>query len=521
MKNIYFSMQSGIICHYLNDENMPKSNNQVFIQKKKYRIMKKIITIYLLILIPLFVYSQYGGDGWSTIQVLNGEQSEEAFGFINKINATGDALIVGAPYNNSTTGYTKVFQSINGVWQQKGQKIIGLEQGAGSGKTVDINTSGNIIAVGDPWKSGGKVRAFKYNDTSSNWEQLGQTIKGTAGLGNVLSLSSDGSTIATNNRGDSIRVYKYVNNSWNQVGETINDNSPFENYFGLSDIKLTCDGNTIVIGAKQPYSGNTLTGYAKVYKLENNNWVLKGNAIQGSFLGGEFGQSVSISEDGNIVAISAPNVNTTGSGGNYTDKGHVYTYKYNEAQSTWEQFGQTFEGSTVGEYYGYSISLTPDAKYLAIGAYGANDWQGIAKVYEYNSSQNIWNQVGGDISGLQDSYVYFGVSVSISADGKILAGGAVPEGNTGNVYVFENAALLATNDIKSKSGVIYPNPTKDFIHIQNNKNIQSLQIYNAEGRLLMEANKQPLDLSGLNSGNYILKITYDNQQTDTKKIIKQ
>lgn len=480
--------------------------------------MKKTLLFLLLFCFYFISFAQYGGDGWNFIQSLNGEEDEEAFGFCTKTNATGNTLIVGAPYNNSTTGYAKVFQSVGGVWEQKGQTILGLEVGAASGKTVDISASGNIIAVGDPWKSGGKVRAFQFNNNSSNWEQLGQTIIGTAGLGNVLSLSSDGSTIATNNRGDSIRVYKYVNNSWNQVGETINDNSPFENYFGLSDIKLTSDGNTIVIGAKQPYSDNTLAGYAKVYKLENNNWVLKGNSIQGSVLGGMFGHSVSISEDGNVVAISTPNVNSSE---NLTDKGHVYTYKYNEAENIWEQFGQTFEGSTVGEYYGYSISLTPDAKYLAIGAYGDNDWQGISKVYEYNSSQNIWNQVGGDISGFQSSYVFFGISVSISADGKILATSAIPDGNTGNVYIFENAALLATDNVKSGNTVVYPNPTKDILYIKNSKNIQSLQIYNVEGRLLIESEKQSLDLSQLSPGNYLLKIIYDNKQAETKKIIKQ
>ncbi|MDR2474844.1 MAG: T9SS type A sorting domain-containing protein, partial [Bacteroidales bacterium] len=62
---------------------------------------------------------------------------------------------------------------------------------------------------------------------------------------------------------------------------------------------------------------------------------------------------------------------------------------------------------------------------------------------------------------------------------------------------------------------IFPNPVKDFISILGTENTQSFKFYNINGQLVLNSSAQPVDVSGLCSGVYFLKL--DNQ---TVKIVK-
>ena len=72
------------------------------------------------------------------------------------------------------------------------------------------------------------------------------------------------------------------------------------------------------------------SGHARIYELNNNSWEQIGSDIDGS-LGDHLGFSVSISGDGNLVAIGSPNDDSNGN-----DVGHsikIYEW-YN-----WVQYG--------------------------------------------------------------------------------------------------------------------------------------------------------------------------------------
>jgi len=97
------------------------------------------------------------------------------------------------------------------------------------------------------------------------------------------------------------------------------------------------------------------------------------------------------------------------------------------------QLGDDIEGEASDDSSGYSVSLSNDGNTVAIGAYGndsnGND-SGHVKVYALSSSFS-WLQLGGDIDG-ESSGDYSGYSVSLSNDGNTVAIGAY--GNDGNVY---------------------------------------------------------------------------------------
>ena len=82
--------------------------------------------------------------------------------------------------------------------------------------------------------------------------------------------------------------------------------------------------------------------------------------------------------------------------------------------------------------------------------------------------------------------------------------------------------VLATNETKTKNISIYPNPAKDFIRIENLKNISQITIYDVNGRLVgkEKAVNNQINVSKYPVGNYILKIIADGE-TYSSKVIKK
>jgi len=116
------------------------------------------------------------------------------------------------------------------------------------------------------------------------------------------------------------------------------------------------------------------------------------------------GYSVSISSDGNRVAIGAI--------GNDGNAGHVRIYEW--SGSSWTQLGVDIDGEAAGDQSGYSVSISSDGNRVAIGAY-YNDGNGAAaghvRIYEWTGSS--WTQLVADIDG-EAAGDQSGYSVSIS-----------------------------------------------------------------------------------------------------------
>ncbi|MFM7358658.1 MAG: T9SS type A sorting domain-containing protein, partial [Sediminibacterium sp.] len=67
---------------------------------------------------------------------------------------------------------------------------------------------------------------------------------------------------------------------------------------------------------------------------------------------------------------------------------------------------------------------------------------------------------------------------------------------------------------------IHPNPTSKFIQLNINKSYE-IQLYNLTGQIIFSKKANPneqIDVSSINSGIYISKISYD-QKTSYQKII--
>ncbi|GAH51687.1 unnamed protein product, partial [marine sediment metagenome] len=145
------------------------------------------------------------------------------------------------------------------------------------------------------------------------------------------------------------------------------------------------------------------------------------------------GWSVSLSADGQTVAIGAPYNDGTTSYVN-SSVGHVRIYRW--TGSTWQQLGIDIDGEAANDHLGTSVSLSADGQTVAIGAstrihtMGVFNTVGHVRIYRWTGS--TWQQLGVDIDGEADGD-YSGTSVSLSADGQTVAIGA--PGNDGTAFL--------------------------------------------------------------------------------------
>lgn len=86
--------------------------------------------------------------------------------------------------------------------------------------------------------------------------------------------------------------------------------------------------------------------------------------------------------------------------------------------------------------------------------------------------------------------------------------------------LYKTAPLPTENFDKNNIG-LYPNPTNGILNIQTTFDIKTTEVYAITGQLLTTGNSKIIDLSGLNTGMYIVKIHFKNGQTATQKVVKQ
>ena len=80
--------------------------------------------------------------------------------------------------------------------------------------------------------------------------------------------------------------------------------------------------------------------------------------------GDNFGYSLSLSADGNSLAVGAP----YNDGTSVTDRGHVRVFDYNTTNQTWGQRGTDNDGEASGDLAGWSVSMSADGTTVAFGA---------------------------------------------------------------------------------------------------------------------------------------------------------
>eukprot|EP00979_Chaetoceros_neogracilis_P009937 scaffold2308_cov141-Chaetoceros_neogracile.AAC.1 len=387
----------------------------------------------------LFQWDQKGND-------IDGEAADDQSGDSVSLSSDGNVVAIGALGNDENgplSGHVRVYAFESSSWVQRGADIDGEDAVDFSGRSVSLSNDGNVVAIGAFLNDGngtnsGHVRVYAFE--SSSWVQRGADIDGEAARdtsGESVSLSNDGNVVAIGaNSNDEngtnsghVRVYAFESSSWVQRGADIDGEAAGDT--SGNRVSLSSDGNVVAIGAIRNDGNGTDSGHVRVYAFEFSSWVQRGADIDGEADADQSGSSVSLSSDGAVVAIGAQ----YNDGVNGTYSGHVRVYAFES--SSWVQRGADIDGEAANDRSGTSVSLSGDGNVVAIGA-PRNDGNGTSsgqvRVYAFESSS--WVQRGADIDG-EAAVDNSGKSVSLSSDGNVIAIGAWGNGYySGHVRVY-------------------------------------------------------------------------------------
>lgn len=87
-----------------------------------------------------------------------------------------------------------------------------------------------------------------------------------------------------------------------------------------------------------------------------------------------------------------------------------------------------------------------------------------------------------------------------------------------DVSVTQNS--LAVSDSKKNQIKIYPNPSSDFVKIENVENIKTIRIFDMTGKLVKQTSSKEIDVQNFAKGEYIINV-YSGNEIISRKFIKK
>jgi hypothetical protein len=299
-------------------------------------------------------------------------------------------------------------------------------------------------------------------------------------------------------------VFTRSGTSWSQQAYIKASNTGASDEFGRS-VSLGEDGNTLAIGATSEDSNATgingdqtnntaaIAGAAYVYIRSGTSWSQQAYIkASNTDAGDHFGLIVSLSTDGNTLAVSAQSEasNASGINGDQTDNSVADSgaaYVFVRSGVNWSQ--QAYikaSNAEANEYFSYSMNLSADGNTLAVGtpyedsnAVGINGDQTnnsavtAGAAYVFSRTGTSWSQQAYIKASNAEANDWFGVMLSLSANGNTLAvGGSNDDSNatgingdqanntvtgSGAVYVFERSGTSWSQQayIKASTTGIY------------------------------------------------------------------
>ena len=339
-----------------------------------------------------------GGPGGSKIVVITSAAGLYAqFGFASAISQDGTKLLVGAPYASSGAGYAALFDVSTGTLIRTFTSTAGA--GAQFGSSVGISNDGSRVIVGAPVADYAAV----FNGTT------GALIKSLVGTGNnfgfSVAISGDGTTAIAGTPGVG-GLNGYVNAYTGATYATVVSvayTPSGDEYFGHS-VSVTYDGSIVLIGAPNKTIGS---GYAAAFLASTGIFYREFISTAGDFA--YFGFSVAISSDGGTVIVGAPTAsNNAGHAAVYdVPTGNIKAVMTNIPGGT-SQFGYSVGLNNTGSIAVVGAPLADSTTYGEQGGYAAL----------------LLATDGSMFRTLASEYPMTGASVSISAGLISAVGGA-------------------------------------------------------------------------------------------------
>jgi len=315
----------------------------------------------------------YRRDGslWEETKIIASDGSTgDRFGSSIVISEDGNTAVVSAPGDGDGSAY--VYKWNGSSWGETKLLPTSLIAYQVFGGAVAVSSTGDrvIVEVYDNYYDGSfqSGAAYLYDWNGSLWiETKLSSSDGMSGddFGYSMDFSSDGNILAVSsvldddkgNNSGSVYVYRWNGSLWDERKITASDGSS-NDLFGYT-VSISSDGNTLVVGSKKDDDNGTDSGSVYIYRWDNSLWIETKIIASDSDTEDEFGHSVSVSADGNIVLV----------GSHYNDDkiGAAYIYKLQE--ELWQETKIVASDVVVNDKLGHSVSVSSNGNTVIISAF--------------------------------------------------------------------------------------------------------------------------------------------------------
>lgn len=473
--------------------------------------MTTIIKIWIfavLILTSFCIHSQIqiGND-------IDGLLAGDRFGTGVSVSSDGSIVAIVGYSGNSGDDRIRVFRNIGDVWTLYGTDNNGENFGGLGAFSVSLSADGNTLAFG---QLGEHVKVFSYNTNSEIWTQKGNDIINTTTVGNFgfsIKLSSDGNTIVIGAPDAPIvpesgvtQIFQYETDSWNQVGNNINGLVSAE-HSGRS-VDMSSNGQIVAV-----LNDNSV----RVYENDSGTWNLLADEIPAN--GSQFpNKAVSLSSNGELLAIGEPDFSDS-----LIQRGRVRVFSF--TGGVWIQIGSDILGEVAYYRTGACVSLSSNGQILAVGEIGSTSSStDTGRTRLFKNQDDSWIQIGNSIFG-EANEDYSGENLSLSSDAStLIIGASQNDGNgvdSGHARVFDIHPLLSIDELQQSEIKMFPNPAKDqlYIRLPIEIEINNITIFNDLGTLVKTIYNNTINISNLSTGIYFIVINTNEGKTIKKLII--
>jgi filamentous hemagglutinin family protein len=486
----------------------------------------------------------FNGDMFGMRVALNANADRLAVGAPGDDGANNDYRDTGAVYLFSFSDSDwndATLQSIVGKGYSGGNNIdVGnLDNGDGFGFSVALNAAGDRLGVGAPWDDGfgnsgnnfGAVYVFSFTDTMFSSGTL-EALAGKGHIGDINALDPEdnfGWSLAFNASNDRMAVgapgddghnnldtpdagavylFSFSNSTFSDgtqeaiigsgysVGKNIHVNDLGRSQFGMS-VSLNATGDRLAIGSEDDGVGDN-AGAVHLFSFTDSSFS-DGNreAILGrGFSGGKnfdvtnaedddsFGWSVSLNAAGDRLAVGAPF--DDGNGNSQDDIGAVYLFGFSDTlfseTTQLAVIGDSYSGgsnlatnsySHSGELFGTGVALNATGNRLAVGAPFAEDpsyidISGATRLFSFTdtdfSGGTLQSKLGTGYTGAKDldlrAYLdrkafdidLFGMATTLNGVGDRLAIGTPTDDGADNTTADAGAVYLFSFDDANFNG---------------------------------------------------------------------
>lgn len=297
------------------------------------------------------------------------------------------------------------------------------------GYGVALSGDGAIMAVGATVED----EAYVYDWDGSAYVQRGGAITGSDTapgdqFGSDCAFSDDGAVLAVGalNEGadGAAYVYDWNGSAWIERAKVVRVGAGTSSDFGES-VSLSSDGVVLAVGA-------AIAGTVEVFDWNGVAYVLRttvtGVAVE------EFGTGVALSGDGVVLAVGEPKLDEGGT----ASTGAAYVYDWNGSAYIQRGGAVIVPGVPSNTRVGRACSLSSDGSVMVLGSMGIGG-NGAAYVFTRNGAS--WDLSETLIASDGATNDFFGLGVGLSSDGTVLAVGSPRHDGTntdqGKAYVFQ------------------------------------------------------------------------------------